>query len=598
MSAKFTVATIFKAKDQTSPAFKAMSKNAKLFGDQSARSFKKAGKSATSFGSITKGILTAGAITKSLSLVKQGLAEVTTEFIAFDDAITASSAKFKGLDLSTKEGQKTLESLKKTAREVGATTKFSATEGAQGLDFYATAGFNAQQSMAVLAPTAKLATVANLDLARTSDIASDSLGAFGLMTKDSVQLQNNFSLMSDQMSKTMTSSNVTMETMFETIKNGAPSFIQAGQEMSTFNALMGTMAGEGLKGQKSGIVIKNMMLRLAKATPEAQKALSALGVTVADQNGKFRDVFDILGDMENGMKGLGNQQKAAALKTIFGTEAITGINIVLKKGVDGLRKYRKEIEDSKDATDKMAAIMGGSLKAKLAGLRSAAIEVGFKIFDAFGDTGARAIDIFTEAVRKINVQPLVNGIKFIAGATRTAINAFVEIGTKSGMFDKIREAVKKMEPAFNTVVDIIKTLFKFGVETGIFDLMAASIGALADVVGFVATVFTEMWKVVKPIIEGITAFVKLFKEFKGLSGKLTTAGAEQQQQAQQSGQLFTRGGRVAPERQPPNKVQVESRQTLGFRGRLDIAGAPEGSTVSTDESTAPAIDVRMLGRGR
>ena len=165
MALNFAVNTIFGAKDEQTKAFNRMGKSAALFGDKSERAFKRANSGAREFGSIVKGILAAGAIQKVFGGLSSSLISVTSQFIDFDTALTAASAKFKGLDLTTTSGQETLEKLKKTAREVGAITKFSAVEAAGGLDFYATAGFTAEQSMAALLPTAKLATIANLDLA-------------------------------------------------------------------------------------------------------------------------------------------------------------------------------------------------------------------------------------------------------------------------------------------------------------------------------------------------------------------------------------------------------------------------------------------------
>ncbi len=727
MSITFAVATIFKGKDEQSKQFNKMGKNAKKFGEKTSKAFKKASKSATSFGTITKGILTAGLITKATSAATAGISALTKEFISYDAAITTASAKFKGLDLTTKKGQKTLEALKKTAREVGATTKFSATEGAAGLDFYATAGFTAEQAMAVLAPTAKLATVANLDLARTSDIASDSLGAFGLMTKDTGQLQKNFTRLSDVMAKTMTSTNTNMEDMFEAIKKGAPTFTMAGQSIETFNTLMGTMASSGVKGSEAGTSLRNVMLRLAKATPEAQDALDALGVVTRDSKGNFRDIIDVLADLEKGLKSKGTAEKAAAISTIFGVRATTGISIILKEGTKNLRKFREQLKGSAGETDRMANIMESSLENRLLSLKSAAIETGFQFLSAFKDQGAGAIAILTKAIRSINMQPFINFVKKSAAVIRNLVSRFIEVGESSGLFDKIREAVAQIKPVFSTLFEIAKIVFKQLSDVGVFDLIAKGFGIVLDAITSVAKLFVDWretikkaWEIIEPfsgalaVLGGafvaykiiliavntwtaivtaaqtamnivmnlnpigliITAAVGLaagavllwqnwdtvvatFKEvwqwIKNLSDKFTSFASEKfgliadkiikawepikeffkaiftspkealaslvdfiiekfatinkivspvlgivskffgmdETQTPAGNQAGLPG--ATPPRQPPNRVQVETKQSVNFKGRLDIAGAPEGSEFTQSPGAQP-VDVKMLGK--
>jgi TP901 family phage tail tape measure protein len=348
-------------------------------------------------GGLTKMIAYAGGI----ALVTNAVRKVVSGFINFDQAITSASAKFKGLNLASEEGQKTFEELKKTARAVGAETEFSAAQAAGGLDFLAMAGFNATQSMSLLPEVVDLATVASTDLARATDIASDSLGAFGMMTDDSTQLAANFARVNDVMAKTITTSNTSMEDLFEAIKKGAPTFTSTSQSIETFNTLIGVMANSGVKGSEAGTQLRNMMLRLANPTNEAAGLLNKLNITTRDSQGDFRDAIDILADFEVATKDMGTAERAAALETIFGARAITGINILLAEGSDKLRAYRGEIDDSAGSAKEMAEIMRGSLANQLKALGSAALELGFAFIDAFSKQGSEGIKTITEAVRAL-----------------------------------------------------------------------------------------------------------------------------------------------------------------------------------------------------
>jgi len=361
----YAVSTAFTGKDQVSPRFKAMAAGATRFGNQATNAFSKASKAGAKSQSIFKSILAANAVSRGLELLKQGVQAVAVEFVGFDQAVTSASSKFKGLDLTSQAGMETLSQLKQVAREVGAETQFSAGEAAEGLDFLAMAGFNADQAMAALKPTTDLATVGNVDLATATDIASDSLGAFALMTEDAGQLQSNYTRLNDVMALTMSRTNTSLEDLFETIKAGAPSFTAAGQSMETFNALAGTMANSGVKASESGTSLRNIMLRLADPVAEAQDALDALGVVTADQEGNFRDIIDIMADVEKGLVGMGTQQRTAALSTIFGARAVTGVNILLDAGTDALRDFRTELENGAGKSKEMAQIMRQSLQNRL-----------------------------------------------------------------------------------------------------------------------------------------------------------------------------------------------------------------------------------------
>lgn len=562
----FAVSTIFKSRDEQSKNFNRMGKNAKIFGKATSKAFKSASKSATSFKTIAKGILTAGAIQKALGGVSAGLQSVATDFLDFDNAILSASAKFKGLDLSTKAGIKTLNELKKTAREVGAATEFNASEAASGLDFLALAGFSAKQAMALLPGVTNLATVAQVDLATATDIASDSLGAFGLMTDDTVQLTKDFKRVQDVLAKTTATSNTNLTDLFEAIKGGAAAFTTAGQSMETFAALTGAMANAGLKGSKAGLVLKNMMNRLAKPSEKAAKMMEFLNFKVGDGKGGFADATVIIDRFNKATKDLTEVQKVQATATIFGTEIQTGMTLLFNEGGESLRSYRQMLLDSAGAAEKMAKVMRSSLINRLKSLGSAATEVGFQLFSAFSEQGAGAIEELTIFIRKIDLTPLIEGIKttftamktifdfvvefqdpikilagaflayqFAAGAAAVAQGAFniamnaspiglvitaislVVAGVvllvqnwdtvKKAVLDFVDVIVKKLEPAFEAMMKVIKPILK-DIDEFISPIIE-SIGGLVKVVGkSLVAAFEDAWKFVKPILEKIEKFIQ------------------------------------------------------------------------------------------
>ena len=338
-----------------------------------------------------------------------GIAFSTREFIRLDDAITQAGAKFKDLDTTSATYKDTLRELSTAARDVGKVTEFSAVDAAGALDKFAMAGLTSVQSMALLKGTTDLATAANTDLTTAVDIATDTLGAFGLMTENTIQLQKNLTRVSDVMAKTTTTANTSLAEMFEAVGAGGAVFKASGQEIETFAAFTGILANSTLKGGAAGTSLRNVMLRLAKPTGEAADVLKDLGVQTADTEGNFRDVIDILADFEKGLKGMGSQQRTAALATVFGARTVTGINILLAEGSESLRKYREDLINSGGASKEMAEAMRQSLGNRLKVLKSGLIELGLQFIESFEIKGRNALDLLIQKVQDFDMKPLIDG---------------------------------------------------------------------------------------------------------------------------------------------------------------------------------------------
>lgn len=648
----FAVSTAFTPIDKVSAAFKNMGRNATNFGNKAALGFKKANRSGSVFGGTLKAILSAGVISRGIGLLREGIGATVREFISFDQAIVSSSAKFKGLNIQTEAGQKTLLELKKTARDVGAATQFSAGEAAQGLDFLAMAGFNAEQSMALLPGVTNLATVANVDLARSTDIASDALGAFGLMTEDSVQLQKNFTRQNDVMALTMSRTNTGIEDMFESVKKGAPAFTAAGQSLETFNALVGIMANSGVKGAESGTQLRNVMLRLASPTKEAQKQLKAMGVVTQDSKGNFRDVVDILGDLEKGTKKMGTAQKTAALATIFGARSVTGINILLQAGTKSIRGFREELLDAAGASVKMANIMRGSLGNRLKALQSAAFEIGFKFIEAFEKQGGGAIDSFTQFLRNLDVQPFINGLKVLVKgmiglfkiikflspflislgvafvAFKTIMVGMAIVSTVQKAFLLLTSALKAVAVAqgilnaimtanpiglivvgiaaliagivllvihWDTVTEVIKK------NTEAFLLFLGPIGTLINMV----LILRKHWSTIvdafknKGMVAGIKAIGLAILDFmlaplRGVLQILAKLPFATDFAKNALSKLQIDVDKADVQRESPNSEEVKAQQSE-FKGNININGAPQGTTVESRSKGPNKVNMQLAG---
>lgn len=399
----FLVETKFNAKDSLTPKMDRMNRGVGRFAANITDSNHMLGKGLNRANqSINRGLMV------GIAGLGAGLAMATREFIALDNSVRGAGAKFKDLDSTSADYEKSLDALEKKAREVASTSEFMATDTAGALDKMAMAGLTSGLSMDLLAGTTNLATAAGTDLTTAVDIATDTMGAFKLMTDDNAQAQKNLTRISDVMAKTTTTANTSLEQMFEAVQKGAPAFTDAGQEMETFAAFVGIMANSGIKGGESGTSLRNVMLRLAKPTGEAAKVLKKLGVQTKDSNGDFRDAIDIVADFEKGLEGMGTQQRTAALATVFGAKTITGISILLGEGSEKLREYRASLIASQGAAEKMANAMRGSLGNQLRILGSTLTEKGLQIVEVFAKQGGGAIKDLTAWVKNFDVGPIVD----------------------------------------------------------------------------------------------------------------------------------------------------------------------------------------------
>lgn len=390
---------------------------------------------------IARGAKIAGAAMLALGLV---LGTVGKTGIDFEQSITNAAVKFPG---EIRKGTAAFEALEKAALDVGSATEFSASEAASALNFLAMAGFDAEQAVGALPLVVDLATAANLDLATATDIATDTLGAFNLASKDAIKNAKNLARVTDVLAKTAATANTTVEEMFEAVQQGGPVAKAAGASIETFSALVGTLGNAGIKGAKAGTTLKNVFATLAGPTGQAASTLRKYGVSVRDlKTGDMRDVIDIIEDLNKGLAGLGTGEKSEAIKKIFGKIPLAGVNVLLASGSDKLREYRKELENAGGAAADMAAVMrdttGGSVKA----LKSAIEGVVIQIFKLGGDRGVKGlIDKMTEWVRK-NQELIVSGIgdflDKITNNMETIVKWAKRIAIGIGIFLALAGAVK------------------------------------------------------------------------------------------------------------------------------------------------------------
>ena len=342
MSTNYTIATIFQAVDRISGPLTRMTSSVNRFANATERRLARVNKSLTATSdAITGGIK---ATTAAAAAGGAALAKVTNTGADFEQQITNAAAKFPGM---IRQGTEAFTQLADSARAVGATTEFSASQSAQALNFLAMAGFTAEQSVGALPRIVDFATASSLDLATSSDIASDALGQFGLVSKDAATQTANLARIMDVMSTTATSTNVTVDQLFESFKDAGPVATAAGASIETVSALAGQLANAGIKGSVAGTSLKSVFTRLQAPVGAATKVLRSLGIQTRDSSGNMLDVVNVLDQIGTAVDKLGTADRAAVLKAVFGEEPIAAVNVLLSTGTEKITAYRKQLEKAR-----------------------------------------------------------------------------------------------------------------------------------------------------------------------------------------------------------------------------------------------------------
>lgn len=594
MAGRFSVEAVFKAVDRITAPVSRMQNRIGKFTRSTGRGFDKLNRNVGKFTSgIKKGAI---AVTAALAVTSTAMAGVIGTGAEFEQTLVNAAAKFPG---EIRRGTEAFEQLEAAAKKTGSTTEFTASQAASALNFLAMAGFNAESSVAALPGVVDLATAAQVDLATATDVASDSLGAFGLMTKDASKLGINLARVNDVIAKTTTSANTTVEALFETIKDGAPVATTAGASIETFAALAGELANSGIKGSKAGTTLKNMFLSLSAPGTGAAKILKRLGVSTKDAQGDMRDIVDILGDLNGSLDGLGTADKSGVLEGIFGKIPIAGVNVLLASGSDRLREYRKELEGASGASSKMASVMRDTLQGRLNSLKSAVEGVKISIFSMTSGPLSDVIEKTTAWVRANEQLIATNVGEFIAKIITNlpAIIEWVTWGAKAIAAFMAFSIVLKTLVGVLTLVNLVMaanpiTLIVLAVVAAI-----AAFTALVVWIDDVAEAFDNMSPFIRAILAPLELVVRTIKFIKdAFKGGFGDASSKLAVSLGLGGEESATSGGAAPQVVSPQERVARSIEEQRTTSSAEVTIRDEsGRAEVTSGSMGPGLSLQPSG---
>lgn len=386
---------------------------------------------------VLKGII-ANLATAGIAVAAGAVKDFCSEVVEIGQTFETSMSKVSALSGATGDDLATLEA---KARELGASTTFSASQAADALGYMALAGWDTEQMLAGVGSVLTLAQAGEMELAAASDLVTDYLSAFNMEASETAR-------MVDVLAYAQANANTTVEGLGMAFKNCAANANAAGMDVETTSAAISMMANQGLKGSEAGTALNAVLRDMTAKMEDGAIAIGEQSVAVMDAEGNYRDFTDILADVQAATNGMGDAEKAAALQSTFTADSIKGLNLMLNAGADEMVGFRDELYGCAGAAEETAATMTDNLGGDLAAMNSAFEELSLKIYDGLQEPLRSAVQFITGTV--------VPGIEGFMAWLTTGTQEFDEFGNVVG------ETASPLSQLASTVQSMVPVLAAAG----------------------------------------------------------------------------------------------------------------------------------------
>lgn len=291
--------------------------------------------------------------------------------------------------------------LTEKAKEMGATTKFSAREAGEAMEYMAMAGWKTEDMLSGIDGIMNLAAASGADLATTSDIVTDALTAFGLQASDAGHF-------ADVLATASSNANTNVEMMGATFKYAAPIAGALGYSIEDTAVAIGLMANAGIKGEQAGTSLRMALTRLADPPAEAASALESLGVSATNADGSMRPLNELITDLRAGFANLSEAEKTSAASAIAGTNAMSGFLAIMNASESDFQSLTAAINNADGAAASMAETMQDNLQGQLTILKSGLEGLGIAVYDKLEAPLKQAAKTAIQSVNEIS-QSMTSG---------------------------------------------------------------------------------------------------------------------------------------------------------------------------------------------
>lgn len=475
-----------------------------------------------------------GLTTKAVGSVSAGLSAGAIASVKFgsnfEAAMSGVAATMGMTSAEINSGSADYERLEQAAKDAGATTKFSASQAAEALNYMALAGYDVDESIATLPTVLNLAAAGGMDLATASDMVTDSMSALGDMagTADSFV---------DKMAKTSQKSNTSVAQLGEAILTVGGTAKSMAGGVDEMNTVLGILADNGIKGAEGGTALRNMILSLSAPTDTASAKMEELGLSVFDAEGKMRPMNDIFNDLNGILSTMTEGEQTQVLNTIFNKVDLKSVNALLANSGERFDELSGYMADCDGAAANMADTMNNNLQGSVTILQSALEGLGISVYEQMEEPLKEAVKVGNGYIDELSAALKENGpdglvaalgqiladialraaefapqlielaVQLIKELAQGIIDNLPELIEAAGKIaDAILDGIGDLCPALDPIIDAIKTL-------------ADNMDTLTPIVVSLTAAFVA-WKVAISIVELINS-VKAAMEGLTLAEKAT-----------------------------------------------------------------------------
>lgn len=506
-------------------------------------------KSASTFGDVLKANLCSSAVQTALRDLTNSLKNAAEYCYNVGSSFEAGMSGVKAIaGASEEEFQK----LTDKAKSLGASTKFTATEVSQAMNYMAMAGWNAEQMLSGIDGVISLAAASGGDLAQVSDIVTDAITAFGLKAEDVGHF-------SDVLAAAAANANTNVSMMGETFQYCAPIAGALGFSVEDVAEAIGLMANSGVKSSMAGTALRTLFTKLSDEVKITGKNLGEVTIQTSSADGSMRSLTDILNDMRGAFSQLSQSEKSTAAESIAGKYAMTGLLALMNSGADDVDKLRGAIEECDGASADMAQTMQDNTAGAVTIMQSSLEGLGIAVYEKFGDKLKTQIGSFTDIVddlkNRIDGGELDEVFEHLANSFGDAANGMMDFAADAlpVFIEGLAKFIDLLVQGAPVISGFISGLIQFKAAIGIGNIIS---GVVKTIKQFKSA--TEAAAAAQQLMNAVAAanpYVAIASAIIGVIGGLITYAAT----AESAGEKMTSAARNM--REEAEKLNQEARNS-------------------------------------
>ena len=445
-------------------------------------------------------------LTKTASTKLAGLAKSSVSVGMNFDASMSQVAATMGTTVDQ------IDNLTKVAKEMGSTTKFTATQAADALNYLALAGYNADKAAEVLPSVLNLAAAGGMDLAYASDLVTDAMASLNIEAN-----KQNVDDFGNKLAMAASKANANVSQLGEAILTvgGTAANLKGGTtELTT---ALGLLANVGIKSAEGGTHLRNIILSLQSPTDEAAKLMQKLGLSVYDSQGKMRGLNDILGDLNSAMNGMTQGQKDSIINQLFNKTDLAAVNGLLAAQGEQWDTLAAQIDSADGAMGRMAETQIDNLQGAMTIMSSAFEGMQLAVYDELEPTLTEAVKWGTDCISTLTSSLTEGGPEAMLAAAGEIISDLAAgiaeqlpglMSTGVEIITQLAEDIVEATPAMLDTADEVLCALAQGLVDNIPDLIASAAEVIAGFIGYLGDHADEMMtaglQIIESLIIGIT----------------------------------------------------------------------------------------------